>query len=120
MRITRGATVPCLNEARSIKATMAESQRMEVELGGWLDTRSKLLRRSGMSGPTLRGLNAPLWRTLIDLWSMSPMARKRYSAESRAGLRSATSSMDATTLLSLVGGLLNEAAKASRDGNMAA
>jgi hypothetical protein len=91
-------------------ALMAECDRMEGQLGAWLARRATHLSarrdsRGTRCGPT-RALRPSLWRALIHIWATSPEARAMFSSEARAGLVSATSSMDARTLMALVDGLV--------------
>lgn len=93
-------------------ALMEECDRMEAELGTWLARRAAHLRlrrdASSQRCARMRTLRPSLWRGLIQIWATSPDARAEFSAEARAGLISATNSMDSRALMFLVEGLLEE------------
>ena len=95
---------------------MAECERMEAELAAWLTRRAARLRGRRTAavkvGAVASVLRPSLWQALIHIWATSPEAKARFSSEARAGLVSATSSMDPRTLMSLVDGLLEVSASA--------
>ncbi len=87
---------------------IAEGDRMEVELGGWLAARMAMLVANSESRGRACGRNfhPSLWRTLVLVWATSPGARTRYSEAARKGLISAVEAMDARSLTSLISSLL--------------
>lgn len=92
---------------------LAEWNGMDNDLGAWLASRAvQLGSTNGVHrefGSAYAGLAPDVWRALVMIWSTSPVARARYSPESRAGLFTAAQSMDDALLLGLVAGLIAEA-----------
>lgn len=89
---------------------LAEWDAMDSALGAWLARRAVQLGSANgvhrKPSSTYAGLAAGVWRALVLIWATGPVARERYSSESRSGLLTAAQSMDDELLLDLVAGLI--------------
>lgn len=108
-----GANVHAHDGDVSCDELLAEWDAMDSDLGAWLCRRGGQLAWTGDqhrgASSTYAGLSVEVWRALVLIWATDPLARLRYSPESRSGLFAAAQSMDDVLLLDLVAGLVEEA-----------